>query len=333
MTIESLNQQVDKHHGKGGWPVDLIYEAKEEADSVEVIVSDAGSANDGVWKRIDPWGFAFVYEVQKITKISKKPVRLKFSVRSPNTQADKCQYEALKRRVSYLAAANDDLQITLVNRSVDPLYSWTDLTKKTDTHKVHSRFKPRRENTPGHLEKDFQTWLFGKGLHQQTDRDISRTNERLALFGPDFVRIGKIKSAKSQNGYKVEREFPTGAFEQEVKEANRILPTEFVDLVTLNRNGELAVIEIKFDDPKLEVIPQVLNYALYFHCYRSKLTALLDEKLKCATAGCNLVTYLVSNIFHERFKSVWPYYSHNQGPLTIKQVIMGYMPALESRCE
>ena len=147
MTFESLNQQVGKHHGKGGWPVDLIYEAKEDADSVEVAVSDAGSANDGVWKRIDTWGFAFVYEVQKVTKITKKQVRLTFSVRSPNAQVDKCQYEALKRRVSYLAVANDDLQITLVKGSVDPLYSWTDLTNPNNSRFLKTRKASYGTNT------------------------------------------------------------------------------------------------------------------------------------------------------------------------------------------
>ena len=230
--------------------------------------------------------------------------------------------------MSYLAVTNH-LQITLLKGSlVDPLYGWTDLTTRPETEKVHSGFKRRSDDdTPGRLEKDFQTWLFGRGLYKKPDIGMRRTNERLALFGPDFVGIGKLKSVKRQNGYGVEREFPTGAFNAEVKENNRILPTEFVDLVTLNRNGELAVIEIKFDDPKLEVIPQVLNYALFFHSYRSKLTKLLDEKFECETNGRNLVTYLVSNTFHENFGSVWPYYS--RGPLIMKQEIMGYMPDIK----
>ena len=155
---------------------------------------------------------------------------------------ERFQYEALKRRVSYLAVANH-LQITLLKGSlVDPLYGWTDLTTRPETEKVHSGFKRRSDDdTPGRLEKDFQTWLFGRGLYKKPDIGMRRTNERLALFGPDFVGIGKLKSVKRQNGYGVEREFPTGAFNAEVKENNRILPTEFVDLVTLNRNGELAV--------------------------------------------------------------------------------------------
>ena len=80
----------------------------------------------------------------------------------------------------------------------------------------------------------------------------------------NFVRIGKNKSGENKKRYKVEREFPAGVFCEKIKESNRILSTEYVDLVTLNRNGDVAVIELKFDDSRLEVIPQVLNYALFF---------------------------------------------------------------------
>jgi hypothetical protein len=196
------------------------------------------------------------------------------------------------------------LQIALLKGDADDkLYTFKELTYRPDTEKVRSDYPVHGDDdTPGRLEKDFQTWLFGRGLQNNCDSgirpDIMRTNERLALFGDDFVRIGKVKSGKDRSRYKVEREFPTGAFKDNVKESNRLLSTEFVDLVTLNRYGDLAVIEIKFDDAKLEVIPQVLNYALFFHSYRTKLTDLLDKKLACATADRKLVTYLVSNTFH-----------------------------------
>jgi hypothetical protein len=322
MTIESLNLDVDKRRGKAfGWPAELTYLATEGADVVDVTIRFAESVNDSVWKRTDPWGLAFVYEVQKRTK---KPVRPKFSVRDSG-QVDKCQYEALKRRVSYLAESNN-LQLTLLkDGAVDRLYSVAELAHRPDTEVIRSDFTERGDDdTAGRLEKDFQAYLFGKGLHEDTDPDTPRTNERLALFGPDFVGIGKLKSAKKHNGYRVEREFPTGVFDKEVKEANRILSTEYVDLVTLNRERKLAIIELKIDDARLEVISQVLNYALYFYSYRAKLAPLLEDKLNCDTFAPEHVTYLVSNTFHKKFPHVWPYY--NRGPLTLRQVIMGYMP-------
>jgi hypothetical protein len=321
MTIDSLIQQVGKQRGKsGGWPSELTYLATETDNVVEVTVSDAGTAKDGVWKKIDPWGLAFFDRVKECTQ---KPIQLIFSLRLPSTPTANYQYEALKRRVSYLATANP-LRITLLkDNCIDTLYSIEELTHRPDCEIVRTDMKKRGDaDKAGRLEKDFQSYLFGKGLHDPSNPDIRRTNERLALFGDDFVRIGNAKSGKDGKRYKVEREFPTGVFCDEVKKSKRILSTEYVDLVTINKNGEVAVIELKFDDPKLEVIPQVLNYALYFYAYKLQLIGLLDKQLEYSTKGARLVTYLVSNTFHPKFKSVWNYYS--RGPLTIKQVIMGY---------
>jgi hypothetical protein len=321
MTIEELNDQVEKKRGKSdGWPSDLIYMATELVNVVVVKVSVAKSAKNSFWRKIDPWGFAFLDRVKKCTA---KPLRLEFELPTLSTPTDP-QYEALKRRVSYLAIANK-LEISLLNgNTVDKLYSHDELTKRPDCEKVRSDINDRNDNDkPGRLEKDFQAYLFGKGLKNPSDDDIRRTNERLALFGNDFVRIGRIKNAANQMKYKVEREFPTGVFLDEKKESTRILPTEYVDLVTINKNGDLAVIELKLDDSKLEVIPQVLNYALFFHSYRDKLTDLLDKRLGYHTKDAKLVTYLVSNTFHSKFKSVWSYYC--QGTLKLKQVIMGYI--------
>ncbi len=115
------------------------------------------------------------------------------------------------------------------------LYSIKELTDRPDREVVRSDFSDHGDDdTPGRLEKDFQAYLFGKGLHDPSDPDISRTNERLAIFGEHFVRIGKTKSGRKRSKYEVVREFPTGAFDREVKESTRILSTEFVDLVTLN---------------------------------------------------------------------------------------------------
>jgi hypothetical protein len=329
MTIKELNDQVNAKLGiPGGWPSDMTYQAIDKANAVEVIISTTNTASEGVLKKIDPWGFAFLSEVQNIT--GKKSVEMKFSLSIPISHDSKAarQYEALKRRLSYLASANN-LTITLEkNGSPSPLYTYEELQKRPAKEVVRADFKQRGDDdVAGRLEKDFQTYLFGKGLHDKSEEMKDRTNERLALFGPDFIRIGKIKKAAGGKRYKVEREFPTGAFLTNVKKSNRILPTEYVDLVTINRKGELSLIELKFDDPKLEVIPQVLNYALFFNAYRSQLTTLIDKRLGCSTEKCDLVTYLVSNTFHVKFDKVFPYYA--KGQLVLKQVIMGYMPELK----
>jgi hypothetical protein len=318
MTIEELNKWVDdKRSVSIGWPRDIIYKAIDEANAVKVIISTTNTASKGVLKRIDPWGFAFLNEVKNIT--GNKLIEMKFCI---HLSKEALQYEALKRRLSYLAIAND-LTITLEkNSSPDSLYNEKTLRKRPDSEVVRGSFKPRGDkDKAGRLEKDFQTYLYGKGLHD-SEKKRDRTNERLALLGPDFVRIAK-------KCYKVEREFPTGVFDKKLGENNRLLPTEYVDLVSINRNGNLSIIELKFDDPKLEVISQVLNYALFFHSYRSQLTSLVDEKLSYSTKKCKLVTYLVSNTFHKKFDIVFPYYA--KGPLVMKQVFMGYMPSSEKK--
>ena len=62
--------------------------------------------------------------------------------------------------------------------------------------------------------------------------------------------------------------FITGEAEEKIKVAIRtqVLPTEFVDIVTLNKWGYLSVIELKLDDSQLEVVSQLLDYALFFRC-------------------------------------------------------------------
>jgi len=323
MTIEELNKQVDEERGiPGGWPRDMTYKAIYGEDAVKVIIT-TNTASDGVLKKIDPWGFAFLSEVLNIT--GKKSVEIKFCISIPELTKEVLQYEALKRRLSYLAVTNDLTLILEKCGSPDPLYTEEELRKRPDDEVVRDDFTSRGDDDEaGRLEKDFQTYLFGKGLHGNLEEKKARTNERLGLFGTDFIRIGKIKNMTDGKPYNVEREFPTGAFHNIVSKSTRILPTEYVDLVTINRKGDLSLIELKFDDPKLEVIPQVLNYALFFHAYRTQLTPLIDKRLFCSTEKRDLVTYLVSNTFHKRFDKVFPYYT--KGQLALKQVIMGYMP-------
>jgi len=315
MTIEKLNSQVEEMRGKpGGWPADMKYLAKEEANNVIVSITDTGKATNNIWKIIDPWGIAFFDNVRNHTV---KPLELVFSLRNPASKSASYKYEALKRRVSYLAAINP-FKISLeLDGLTEQLYSLEELKNRPDTEVVRNDFKERgHDDTVGRLEKDFQAYLFGKGKEKDANNKIVRTNERLALFGKDFVGIGKKK-------YKVEREFPTGVFDNKVEEKNRILSTEYVDLVTINRHGQLALIELKFDDSPLEVISQVLNYALFFQAYRSQLAPLLVDRIDEKAGESKLVTYLVSNIFHARFDDVWKYCIN--GELELNKVVMGYM--------
>lgn len=312
-SIELLNQRVEEQRGKpSGWSSYLYYLATEYSDMIEVKIS---AAKDDFWRKIDPWGFAFLAEVRKLTE---KPLRLRFEITSPNTPAAGFQYESLKRRVSYLEIINkpDGMEISLIkDNTTDTLYSSGQLEHRPPNEVTYNYedISPKGVSpVNGFLEKDFQSYL----VDNHDDVDKAQTNERLALLGGDFVHIRKGQ-------YKLLREFPTGVFQDEIKARTRILPTDFIDLVTINKYGKLALIELKFNNSTLDVISQVLNYSLFFHSYRKQLTSLRKE-LGYETINAKHVTYLVSNTFHPKFDDVWSYYC--RGVLKLKQVIMGYMP-------
>ena len=144
------------------------------------------------------------------------------------------------------------------------------------------------------------------------------TNTRLAVLGSDFFQLNKKK-------FGILREFPTGSFENHISNSTRILPTEFVDIITLNKFGYLAVIELKLNDSQLEVIAQLTDYALFFRCYRDKLLPAMEDHLHHSIKSRNIVCYVVNNHFHDRFDEVFRFYtpSHHQWEFMIKKVLLG----------
>jgi hypothetical protein len=324
MSLDSINEEFERKRGKpGGYPEDMHYFVTEKTDgTLELCVKDAGK-DDDVWKLADPWGIAAFADVQK--KLKNAPLGLHFAMLTPSDK-EIPRHEALKRRVSYLAEANKArLPIVLtVGGQKESLYSISELANRTVKHTgevVQTEFEQRGDgDIPGRPEKDWQTYLFGKGLHEGEEAK-PRTNERLVLLGDDFADIGKKR-------FGVEREWPTGVFREEIKDPSRILPTEYIDLVTINKSSQIAIIELKLNKNPLESIAQLLNYALFFHSYKKQLASLLDERLlldkhpQHSSAGFSIKAYLVSNVFHKRLADVWHYYI--KGPIAMQQVRMGY---------
>jgi hypothetical protein len=315
MSINSLNEDIKKQRGRpSGYPKAMSYSVMEDTYGITVSIELIEETVTSV-RSVDPWGFAvFSYTTEKLQT---KPNRLQFILPSPKADK-KPQYEALKRRLSYLALANEKITISfIVGSQQDKLYTRKELFNRPENENVRTNFEKRDDaDKPGRLEKDFQTYLYGKGLYDNTP-DKKRTNERLALLGNDFIKI-KAKV------YCLEREFPTGVFNGEIKEQNRILPTEYIDFVTLNKNGDIAVIELKFDNDRLEDIAQILDYAIFFHTYKNQLVKSLNEHIHHDCADTKIAAYLVSNKFHNKFTEVWKYYKC--GEIRMNQVIMGYMP-------
>lgn len=315
MSSDLMNDEFEKQRGKsGGFPAALQYIlVKSFGEGFELCIRDVESC-DNVWDIADTWGIAAFDMVRKSLNA---PLSLHFSMRMPSPK-DRPRYESLKRRLSYLAAVNPFPILLTIGGLKEGLYTLAELTSRPANEVVRTNFRDRSDqHSPGRLEKDFQAYLYGKGLHDGENDMGVRTNERLALFGYDFIDM-------KNKGVLVEREFPTGVFSEIVAESARILPTEYIDFVTLNRFNELAIVELKFNAAPLEVIAQLLNYALFFLSYKEKLTPLLNKRLKCSTEGCSIKAYLVSNVFHKRFDSTWTYY--NRGIVALQQVVMGYMP-------
>jgi len=318
MLLDSLNERLEKKRGKsGGYPEDMHYKITKKTDETFELCIEDSKKGDDLWKKVDPWSFAVFDEVHK--KLAPLGLGLHFAMSVPSSKNGP-KYEALKRRLSYLAEVNKGIPIALSKGGQkDCLYTMPDLNKRPENEVVRDGFGERSDDDkPRRLEKDFQTYLFGKGLHGDSTNGV-RTNERLALFGKDFFNGSK----------KVAREWPTGVFRGEKKEENRILPTELIDLVTINKHNEIALLELKFlrkeGLAKLEDISQLLNYALFFHSYKARLAPLLDTHVHSGSANFGVRAYLASNTFHSRFDSVWPYYS--RGPIIpMQQIVMGYTP-------
>jgi len=318
--LDAINKDLERQRATpGGYQGSINCRVDEtSAGALELCVTGE-KENSDVWKMADPWGFAVWHEIHN--RLGGIKLGLRFEMPEPS-ERDLPKYEAFKRRLSYLAEVNESCITVVLSKCGDTvrLYRTQELANRPVNEVVREDFGRRSDtDKPGRLEKDFQTYLFGKGQ----DNVGKRTNERLALFGDDFSRIGVIRPR-----IHVEREFPTGAFDRVLSKATQLLPTEYIDLVTINKHKEIAIIELKFDDNSLEVVAQLLNYALFFFSYKEKLTPLIDKRLGCSCRDYRIKAYLVSNVFHPRFVDVWRYYCRGgDAHFGMRIVRMGYMEA------
>jgi hypothetical protein len=248
LTPEAFVKQTNLDRGKAkgafgatGWPESFTYGYDEKRRCCALTFQKSDKTT---FRRAEPWGLAFLSQMQQDSHIELDG--LDFFIDPGSSVAE---VEAFRRRVSFLAIANPQLSFSICHISGagggPVLYTAGELYSRPDDEVVRRAVGPRHDmDRPGRLEKDFQTWLFGKGRDKNFD---ARTNERLAVLGEDFFKLSRKK-------FKLTREFPTGAFKDKISTTSRILPTEFVDIVTLNRHGRLAVVELKIDDPGLHVI-------------------------------------------------------------------------------
>lgn len=314
--VKSILDEINSKRGcPDGWPKLLKYDFNGDAVILETDINNL-TLNKSKFRQIDSWGMAFYFNITKVCKTARILFRLTVN------EYSKSDLEAFKRRISFLQI-NNNLNISLeINNIREPLYNEKDLFNRPADEIIRDVYAERTDSDkPGRLEKDFQAYLFGKGK----DNPV-RTNERLALLGEDFYKL-------ENKG--ITREFPTGVFKDKVKNNTRILPTEFVDIVTVNKRNELAVIELKLNDPKLEVISQIMDYALFFACYKKLLKPIIEEKLSLENgkkANIDISSrkpircYVVNNHYHGNFDDVFKYYTPKKSDyeLSLNKITLGY---------
>ena len=293
--IHELNKKINSQTGGGGnWPssFDYIIEPNRLTLQTNRTIDKSG------YRCLDSWGIALYHHLKTKHKLDIQEIQF---VLNNNGETQSPNDEAFKRRVSYLQINNGHIRFKIMHDDHPVvLCSQKELFERPTVEIIRDFLNSRGDDDKGHLlEKSFQAFLFGKGMETET-----RTNDRLAILGKDFFQLKKKQ-------YGVLREFPTGAFNNSVHECNRLTPTEFVDIVTLNRLGYLSVIELKLDDPKLEVMSQILDYALYFACYKDQILDVLNKKpdLNMKPLKDKIMCYVVNNRFHPRFDDIFQYYS------------------------
>jgi len=310
-TVKDVIEDVQKLRGKSaGWPSDFEYSAKD--GNAEITLKK--NFNKENFRRLDPWGLAFIDEIGH--NPTEKIKQIVFAIDKSEDNIKKADMESFLRRISFLALNNKEIKfIVKLNGAERTLYETQDiLFNRPDIETIREESSPGSdEDKPGRIEKDFQTFLFGKDSGRE-----QRTNERLAILGEDFYNLKKKELG-------IMREFATGVFKKEKSEKNRILPTEFIDIVTLNKYGEIAIIELKLNDSKLEVISQILDYALFFRCYKSQLLSILGKGFKEKIKKDNIVCYVANNHFHPRFNGIKKYYTTDKKgyKFEMKQIILG----------
>jgi hypothetical protein len=320
LTPQELMDDVKRNSGKaGGWPNYFGYFLN--GDSITICV-DNKILDKKATRRLDPWGLAFLISAESRCRIRISTINFAMSGEIDEIEPHGRLFpdlEAFRRRVSFLSINNPDIQFVITANGVSlELDDVSKLFNRPDNEKTRETLEHiPQDNHPGRLEKDFQTWLFAnevKGEHK-----AANTNERLAVLGDDFFKL-KNKT------FGIDREFPTGVFYDKISNSTRVLPTEFVDIVTLNKYGQLAVIELKLNDSQLEVIAQILDYSLFFRCYINKLLPIIKGRLGHAPKGKDIVCYVVNNHFHNRFDDVIKFYSpkNESYGFRIRKVVLGH---------
>ena len=307
-------QSIADKFSNGKVPSCLKFSVKENSDGIltAVVRGEGHKAVDGGCRIVDPWAVAFIDELNN-NCLPNAAIRC-LHIELENNPKD-FDLESFRRRLSYLALNNGWSVDLFVSGESKSLYTdWVSLLNRPPNEEINLEDIATRtdsDDTDGKLEKNFQTWLAGKKRS---------SNERLCLLGEDFIFDKKSEQ-------KVLREFATGAYREKKKKENRILPTYWLDFVTVNRRKELALIELKVNDINLEVLAQLLDYALFFTSYATPLSDVLSKLEISVDPEKKIACYVVNTKFHPRFDTIAPYFAprSEEAPFTLSKVLLGSM--------
>lgn len=314
--LKDFEQYLNTNKGKSdGFPRDINFSFSNDGKTLHSEL--VGKQNKKDIRRFDPWTFAVIAELKRMVGIDVSNVKFKIN-KSNNTDKNfNLNFQSLRRRLSFLSINNKNIKLELAlngeNIALDNKKTLFD-RPNNEIIRIKKISQRSEDNDQNLIEKAFQSFLYGKGLKE-------RTNDRLALLGEDFYQM-KGKAVR------VLREFPTGVFNNEVTDSNRLLPTEFVDIVTLNKWMKLAVVELKVDNSELEVISQILDYGLFFTCYRNQIFQIPDIKNAFninQNDKSDIFSYVANNRFHPHFDNILPFYStknKNYG-FQLRKIVMG----------
>lgn len=274
-------------------------------------------------RKMDPWALCYKEFLEEHNYVVHK-IQL---VLQSNSIYSAPEFESFKRRISFLRLNNPGLDFEILkSNSPVVLYNLNDLLNRPKIEIINPKLNDRNaKDVPGRLEKDFQAFIFGGTLLDPNNPSIDYAGiyRRLGVLGQDFYSL--------KNSFKVLREFPTGIYKRLVSKNNRILPTYFTDIVTFNKRKELAVIELKLNDSKIEVISQLLDYALFFRAYKTQICPLIkDQYCPANFEKKSIACYVANNRFHLKFNGIKKYYrsDHARFGFKIHMIYLGVTETL-----
>ena len=306
--IDDYNKKKAKRTGIPGNLHFSVQPIGSEGISVNVRVAKNGGGTG--LRLVDSWLMAIVHEIDVLGAgriVRSIEVELSHVPDTPTMTS-------FVRRMSYLAINNEwEAQLSTPGGLVPLVEDSKVLFKPEQDEIVRPTWGGRTDNTDqdGAVEKMLQTWLAGSAR---------KTNDRLAILGEDFT-------PGTKGSVRVEREVPTGSFRGRISKSNYILPKYWIDLITLNKWGKLALIELKVTDSKLEAMAQLLDYALFFRVHRDDLTPIFNKKLQAdLKPRADFVCYIANNRFHPRFDDIGRYYQPREikgAGFLFKKLVMG----------